>query len=208
MSNRFDNRSVSTFKKDIYFGTQLEKYFFSEWLRVCEDNPDITIADWDNNGVDNDGGFIASGNTAGADYKVTGSFRPHKAAVVGFESFKDHPLEVKWVPTAGKFTLKEGDLKSYIKEGASILFIYNSVRCGTDLRKPKDYDLERHIKLVESKSQQIRWGIMWADKVKEFYDNAKENNLIEPIHYMGGKQGVVLKQEDFNNWFIVEEWSI
>ena len=60
MSNRFDNRSVSTFKKDIYFGTQLEKYFFSEWLRVCEDNPDITITDWDNNGVDNDGGFIAS----------------------------------------------------------------------------------------------------------------------------------------------------
>ena len=200
MSNRFDNRSVSTFKKDIYFGTQLEKYFFGEWLSVCEDNPDITITDWDNNGIDNDGGFIASGNTAGADYRVSGSFLPD-------ETFMDHPLEVKWVPTAGKFTLKEGDLKSYIKEGASILFIYNSVRCGTDLRKPKDYDLDRHIKLIESKSQQIRWGIMWSDRVKEFYDNAKENNLIESIRYMGGKQGVVLKQEDFHNWFIVEEWD-
>ena len=48
---------------------------------------------------------------------------------------------------------------------------------------------------------------MWSDRVKEFYDNAKENNLIESIRYMGGKQGVVLKQEDFHNWFIVEEWD-
>ena len=191
MSNRFDNRSVSTFKKDIYFGTQLEKYFFSEWLSVCEDNPDITITDWDNNGVDNDGGFIASGNTAGADYRVSGSFLPD-------ETFMDHPLEVKWVPTAGKFTLKEGDLKSYIKEGASILFIYNSVRCGTDLRKPKDYDLDRHIKLIESKSQQIRWGIMWSDRVKEFYDNAKENNLIESIRYMGRQTGRRLEAGRFS----------
>ena len=106
MSIRFDNRSVDTFKKDIYFSTQLEKYFFHEWLRACEVNNSYTITTWDNNGVDNDGGFIASGKTGGADYRVTGSFRPHKAAVVGFESFKDHPLEVKWVPTAGKFSFK------------------------------------------------------------------------------------------------------
>jgi hypothetical protein len=120
---------------------------------------------------------------------------------------KDHPLEIKWVPTAGKFTLKENDLKAYIREGASILFIYNSVRCGTDMRKPKDYDLEKHVRLIESKADQIKWGIMWSQKVKDFYSHAKENNLIQPIYYMGGKQGVVLKQEDFDKWFTQENWA-
>jgi hypothetical protein len=118
------------------------------------------------------------------------------------------PLEVKWVPTAGKFTLKEGDLKAYIKEGASILFIYNSVNCGTNLRLPKEnYDLAEHIKKIESKEDQIKWGIMWSPKVKQFYNHAKDNDLIKPIYYMGGKQGVVLQQSDFDKWFTQEEWK-
>ncbi len=120
---------------------------------------------------------------------------------------EDEPLEIKWVPTAGKFTLKENDLKSYIREGASILFIYNSVRCGTDMRKPKDYDFDRHIKLVESKSQQIKWGIMWSPKVEQLYNHAKENNLFRSINYMGGKSGIVLKQSDFPQWFQEEDWK-
>jgi hypothetical protein len=142
VSNRFDNRSVSTFKKDIKFGTMLEKYFFNKWISIVG----IQDKDWSDNGCGNDGEFIAKGNTAGADYRVY-----------------NQPLELKWVPTAGKFTLKENDLKAYIREGADILFIYNTGRA--QLRKPKDYDLDRHIKLIEQNESDILWGIMQHEKV-------------------------------------------
>ncbi len=202
MSNRFDNRSVSRFKKDIYFSTMMEKYFFDKWRGVVKEAQGMVIDDWDNNGCGNDGEFIAKGNTAGADYKISASFEDESNTI----ELVDHPLEIKWVPTAGKFTLKEGDLKAYVKEGASILFIYNSVNCGTNMRKPKDYDLDKYKQLVESKSQQIRWGVMWSDMVERFYNNAKENNLFRPINYMGGKSGVVLKSSDFGKWFTEHNW--
>jgi hypothetical protein len=204
MSNRFDNRTVSTFKKDIYFSTMMEKYFFDKWRDVVKVTEGMVIDDWDNNGCGNDGEFIAKGNTAGADYKISASFEDCWSETI---QLVDEPLEIKWVPTAGKFTLKEGDLKAYVKEGASILFIYNSVNCGTNMRKPKDYDLDKYKQLVESKGQQIRWGVMWSDMVERFYNNAKENNLFRPINYMGGKSGVVLKSSDFGKWFDEHSWE-
>ncbi len=186
MSNRFDNRSVSTFKKDIKFGTMLEKYFFENWIEIAKTrDPKLT---WENNGCGNDGEFIAKGNTAGADFKVN-----------------DTPLELKWVPTAGKFTLKENDLKAYIREGADILFIYNTG--SANLRKPKDYNLDRHIQLIEANSSDIRWAIMQAGDVNKLYENAKENDLFRPINYMGGKSAVVLKSKDFNNYFVERQWT-
>jgi len=186
MSTRFDNRSVSTFKKDIKFGTMLEKYFFHQWLETAKTrDPKLS---WENNGCGNDGEFIAKGNTAGADYKVN-----------------DVPLEIKWVPTAGKFTLKENDLKAYIREGADILFIYNTG--SANLRKPKDYDLDRHIELIEANASYIRWGIMQSSDVKRLYDDAKENNLFKPIYYMGNKSGIVLKSKDFHKYFLEREWT-
>jgi hypothetical protein len=201
MNTRFDNRSKETFKKDIYFSTKLEKYFFDKWVNICQQRGDIQLQNPRDNGCGNDGEFIAKGNTAGADYMVDIQCPPKRSMR------KDHPLEIKWVPTAGKFTLKINDLKAYIREGASILFIYNSVDCGTNLRKPKDYNVERHIRLIESRASQIRWGVMWHDKVKAFLEYAEENNLIKPIYYMGNKLGVVLQQEDFNQWFTVEDWK-
>ena len=204
MGNRFDYRSKDTFKKDIKFSTMLEKYFFNKWLDIIKQTDAITVSSWGDNGCGNDGEFIPRGNTAGADYKISGFMNGGN----GLDTeLKDEPLEIKWVPTAGKFTLKEGDLKAYIREGANILFIYNSVRCGTDMRKPKDYNIEKHIELIESKSDQVKWGIMWSPKVEQFYNHAKDNGLIEPIHYMGGKQGVVLQQKDFDKWFKQEEWK-
>ena len=204
MSSRFDNRSVSRFKKDIYFSTMMEKYFFDKWRGIVKKAQGMVIEDWDNNGCGNDGEFIEKGNTSGADYKISACFEDESNTI----ELIDHPLEIKWVPTAGKFTLKEGDLKAYVKEGASILFIYNSVNCGTNMRKPKDYDLDKYKKLVESKSHQIRWGVMWSDMVYRFYNNAKENNLFRPINYMGGKSGVVLKSSDFGKWFTEHNWNI
>lgn len=184
MSNRFDNRSVSTFKKDIKFGTMLEKYFFNKWISIVG----IQDKDWSDNGCGNDGEFIAKGNTAGADYRVY-----------------NQPLELKWVPTAGKFTLKENDLKAYIREGADILFIYNTGRA--QLRKPKDYDLDRHIKLIEQNESDILWGIMQHEKVVKLYNDAKENDLFRPINYMGGKSAIVLKSKDFDKYFVERKWT-
>ena len=185
MSTRFDNRSVSTFKKDIKFGTMLEKYFFHQWLEIAKTRDPKLI--WENNGCGNDGEFIAKGNTAGADYKVN-----------------DVPLEIKWVPTAGKFTLKENDLKAYISEGADILFIYNTG--SANLRKPKDYDLTKHIRAIEHNASDIRWGIMQSSDVIKLYNDAKENDLFRPINYMGGKSAIVLKSKDFNKYFVEREW--
>ncbi len=204
MPTRFDNRSVSTFKKDIYFATKLEKYFFNKWLSKVESGScGLHVSEWSDNGCGNDGEFIAKGNTAGADYKISGSIKGEDLD----SELADEPLEIKWVPTAGKFTLKENDLKAYVREQASILFIYNSVKCGTNLRKPKDYDFDRHIELVEAKGQQIKWGIMWSPRVKELYNITKKDAGFKPIHYMGGKYGVVLKQEDFSKWFVSYDWE-
>jgi len=60
---------------------------------------------------------------------------------------------------------------------------------------------------VESKSQQIRWGIMWADKVSRFYEEARSDGLIKPIPYMGNKLGVVLPDYNFHKWFTIEKWE-
>jgi hypothetical protein len=60
---------------------------------------------------------------------------------------------------------------------------------------------------VESKSQQIKWGIMWSPRVKELYNNAKKTAGFKPISYMGGKYGVVLKQQDFSKWFVSYDWE-
>ena len=66
--------------------------------------------------------------------------------------------------------------------------------------------IAEYIELLESKSSQFKWGIMWAAEVKEFYGYAKENNLFKNVRYMGNKSAVILKQEDFSKWFIEENW--
>ncbi len=204
MSYRFDNRSKDQFKKDIYFATHLEKYFFNKWLDIVKGSDFINVTSWGDNGCGNDGEFIEKGNTSGADYKISGELTMRSG---NKKPVTDMPLELKWVPTAGKFTLKKGDLKAYVRESANILFIYNSVRCGTDLRKPKDGDLEKHIGRIEEVNSQIRWGIMLSEKVKEFYDFHEQNDGFRPINYMGGKPGVVLRQSQFSDWFTERSWG-
>ena len=159
------------------------------------------ICHWDHNGCGNDGEFIAKGNTSGADYMVSGTLlvKPYTQEVT------NHPLEIKWVPTAGKFTLKENDLKSYVRERASILFIYNTG--SAKLKKPSDYNLEKHINLIEANASDIRYGIMWWQEVKNLYEFTKEEGLFRPIYYMGNKSGVVLKSKDFDKYFVEREWT-
>lgn len=199
MSNRFDNRSVSVFKKDIKFSTQLESYFFNRWVNLCNNLNHVSISNPRDNGVDNTGGFIESGKTSGADYMIDLSYENI--------NIQDMPIEIKWVPTYGKLTLKEGDLKAYVKENAAILFVYLCKKIDLDLRMPKNYNLKSHIKTIESVSEHMRWAIMTPDNVKNFLNHARENNLLKSIPYMGYKMGVVLKQSEFQNWFREELWS-
>ena len=202
MGNRFDNRSVDTFKKDIKFGTQLERYFFLEWIDRNLDDPRLVIESWEDNGCGNDGEFIAKGETSGADYRISGVMNyidmPRKKQMI------DWPIEVKWVPTAGKLTLKEADLKAYVREEANILFIYNTGQAN--LRKPKDYNLAKHIQKIEACGKDIRYGIMWSWKVKSLYEECKNQNLFQPIPYMGNKSGVIIKSNKFGWHFKEKQW--
>ena len=104
MSRRFDGRTKGEFKKDIKFTTQVESYFFERVLAVAKQTKGIWVSNPTDNGVDNSGEYLAKGNTAGADYRVDLRYKHLNE--------KQHPLEIKWVPTAGKFTLKENDLKA------------------------------------------------------------------------------------------------
>lgn len=203
MSKRFDNRSVDTFKKDIKFGTQLETYFFREWIGKMLDDNCLHITDWSNNGCDNSGEFIAKGNTGGADYKISGKMQ--YMDMVRPELMKDWPIEVKWVPTAGKLTLKEADLRAYVKEEASILFIYNTGKAN--LRKPKDYNLDAHIKRIEENAKDIKYGIMWKWDVKKLYRESKKNNRFQPIPFMGNKSGIIIPSQHFRWYFTERLWT-
>jgi len=203
MSKRFDNRSVDTFKRDIKFGTQLERYFFREWIGKILDDPCVRITDWDNNGCDNDGGFIAHGDTSGADFKISGTLNYYDMKRP--KQMTDWPIELKWVPTAGKLTLKEADLKAYVREEANILFIYNTGKAN--LRKPKDYNLDRHIKNIENNADYLRYGIMWHWDVKKLYREAKRKDLFQPISYMGNKSGIVIPQNQFKWYFSEKKWT-
>ena len=198
MSNRFDHRSESRFKKDIKYTTKLEGYFFEKWLDHSQKDGTLDVFDFDDNGADNSGAFIKSGNTAGADFIVTMDYRG--------THYHKLPLEMKWVPTAGKFTLKINDLKAYVAENAAILFVYNSNPNVTDLKKRRDYNLAKHIRSIEASEEDIRWGIMDDVAVRNFYYERKD--CAYPIPYMGDKMGTVLMAEDYDKWFIEEPWEL
>ena len=201
MSNRFDNRSIDEFKKQIKFSTLLESYFFNGCIEACKNNKEVSPSNPRNNGVDNSGEFIESGNTAGADYLVDLQY--------GNADMKDLPLEVKWVPSYGKLTLKENDLKAYIRESAGILFIYSSEKINIDMRLPKNnYDFDGHIKKIESIQDKLRWGIMFPENVRNILDKFRASGRIKPIYYMGNKPGIVLQQSEFSDWFKEEPWML
>lgn len=194
---RFDFRSKETFQRDIKFSTLLEGYFFDQWTKRVHNTSDYILEHYGDNGVNNSGEFIDSGqSTIGADFIVTMS--------KGEDRYENLPLEMKWVPTAGKFTLKKNDLKAYAKENAAILFIYNTKNCGIDMRKPKDYNLDNHILRIENKSKDIKWGIMFPEVVEKILGLT---NRFRPIQYMGMKQGIQIKSSEFNSFFEQYDWD-
>lgn len=192
---RFDSRSKETFKKDIYFGTKLEKYWFDRFLHQCDIREDIELYSHADNGVDNDGGFIASGKTVGADYRVTIEYQDRMHEIL--------PLEMKWVPNGKKFTLKTGDVKGYLREEAAILFVWNT-NSKADLRKPKDYDFEKHVQRIVDNNEYMRWGIVLPNDLQRMSNDYESE--VKPIFYMGNKPGFVIYQENFQEYLTVERF--
>ena len=195
MSNRFDNRSKGTFMKDVKFGTAMEKYFFHKWMEVAK-SQGFQILRYSNNGVDNDGEYIEEGiDTSGADYNVSMSYENISVANL--------PLEVKWVPTSGKLTLKKNDLKSYQRERAAILFILNMG--GARLKKPADYDIDKHIQRIENASRDIYWGIMMPDMVTKVL---KTEDRFGPISYMGNKIGIIIEEFEYPSLMNIRKFEV
>ena len=188
---RFDDRTKSQFMQDINFGTKVEGLVFSMFLESCSKKPHIDILKYSDNGIANDGSYIEHGvDTSGADFMVDIRY--------GDAEYFNVPLEVKWVPTFGKLTLKKADLKAYRDEGADILLMYTSKTLN--LRKPKDLNFEKHKKRILEASPFIRWGIMGNEDVNKLLSEGK----FSPIPYMGNKQGIIIQQEDFKHWFTEE----
>lgn len=191
--HRFDHRNKEIFKKDIYFATQIEKYLFNRWVEICGKLDYINVINYMDNGICNDGSYIEDKPTSGADYMADISYND--------SLFTNLPIEVKFVPTPGKMTLKEGDLKAYKREGAAILFIYN-INKRINLKKRKDYDHYKQIENLKANEKSLRWGIMLPHnvaKLTDFYD-------VKPIFYMGGKPGIIIKSKDYDKWFTEEPW--
>ena len=202
MSKRFDNRTQQQFADDIYFGTAIEKYFWNQWVDRCSNRQDINLANPRDNGVANDGAFIAFGNTSGADYMADIDY---SNIIVN----DNHPIEIKWVPTFGKVTLKKADIESYLREGCSILFIYPSEETGINLRKPRNPtkdDIPTHIQKIESVEKFIRWGILTPEKLQQLHDFAEKKGW-KKIRYMGNKLGFVILHNAFKYYWKEERWQ-
>lgn len=107
-SHRMDGRSEEKFARDIKVGTERERLaitLFRHYLRREEGFTDFIME----NGVDMTGGYIADDSkvTAEADY-----------------IFKGKPLEVKTSHSHSlDIYLKVHQVRSYIKQGASLLFV-------------------------------------------------------------------------------------
>lgn len=201
MSKRFDNRTEDQFKEDIFFATAIENHFWDTWVSRCSDKDNIVIENPADNGVANDGSFIPSGiNTAGADFKADLKYANLDQ--------KDHPIEMKWVLTYGKVTLKQADIKAYLSEGSSILFIYPNRRI-INLRKPRyprRQDIANHIVKIESVYQNLRWGLLTPSKLAQLDSWARANKGYQSIPYMGGKSGIIIPFEKFSSYWTEEVW--
>lgn len=185
---RFDNRTKSEFKKQIRFGTQVETYWFKKFIKQVELSNNLSLVEYCDNGVANDGLYIPTGQkTSGADYMVSIYDKD--------KYYENLPLEVKFAPTKGKITLKEGDLKGYTREKAAILFIINTGL--RSFRMPKNKNIKEHITSIEKNIGQFKWGICWPEKVSSLL----QSYSVIPIPYMGGKSGIIIPESDFSSLF-------
>jgi len=184
---RFDNRSKETFKKDIYLGTAVESHWWNKLLVEAERCNGFGFNNHFSHGCGNDGRYLETGtNTGGADYWAEGWV---------FDQSFAHGIEVKWVSSPGRITLKKADVACYLREGSG-LFIIQNVSNDANLRKPKDHDIKKYLSRLDKAcaDSKIVWSLMLADNFAAMMD---EFNNYRPIKYMGNKLGVVIPDDDW-----------
>ena len=185
---RFDNRSKAVFKKDIYFGTAVEGYWWEHLLVEAERCNGFGFNKYKNNGCGNDGRYLKTGtNTGGADYWADGWV---------FNQPFAHGIEVKWVSSPGRITLKKADVECYLKEGSG-LYIIQNINRSLDLRRPKgNHDIKKYLSSLDKAcvDGKIVWSLMLAGNFAAMMDEFKN---YRPIKYMGNKLGVVIPDDDW-----------
>lgn len=188
--SRQDNRSIETFKKDIKFGTMLEKFWIECLVESLRHNKEVSDIVLNNNGIDNSGEYVEK-STRDADYHL--SFKAYR-------SFFSGKIEVKFAPTKGKVTFKKHDLEEYVKQNAYIYLIYNN---GEEtLKKPQDYDFEMHIEKILLNIENVKWAILEPKKIAKLIKNVEP----EKIKYMGGKMGYILTPAEVESIFEIK-WN-
>lgn len=178
--SRLDGRSLHAFKRHIKFTTEME----SRLMKLWAESPSSGCDWYANNGVDNNGEYVADGtDTSDVDFV---------ASVNG----REQQLELKFVPTHGKLTLKSADVANYIRKGAGILFIINTSKVS--LKVPKEKCIESHWNRVLDtyNAGKLRWAILDSDKLHLI----KEREERVSIPYMGGKPGYIIKSESFADY--------
>lgn len=189
---RKDFRTHEVFQKDLKFTTLLESFFMFMFVEEIEKHYNCKVLELKDNGVDNTGS-VKKQATGHADFKIV--FQTHgNAEQYELPPVYDYILEVKFAPTKGKMVFKIDNLKSYIKEGARILLFYNNGEIS--LKKPKDYDLEKHKQFILANKEYLQWTIIECDKLTEMLKLP-----IETPYYMGNKPCVILKESDFSTYF-------
>lgn len=188
--------SKANYSQDILFQAQLEKYFFEQWYHVSQSTDVFQLTKWKNNSCDNQGNYIPTVTEShGIDYVFWGNVLHNGKPIAHLSEEK---IKVRWIPVAGQITFKLDDIRSYIREGYNILYIYNTVNDETNLENPKNYNLDNHIKAIRLKSNDIKWGVLWAQNVIRLYRYILENDFDDKF---------VLKQQDFGKWWNEYDWS-
>lgn len=175
---RKDNRNQDQFKKDIKYGTMMEKFWADKLLETMDG---ISLKD---HGTDNSGDYRKKASDK-ADYLMITD--------LGVEI----PLEIKWCPTSYKISLKKYNMISYIEQKASIYFIMNF--SDVSLKKPKDGDWEKQQKVINDNINDIKWSIVPHTTLYQITLDID----VTKIPWMGGKHGYILGKQEIDkymNW--------
>lgn len=178
--SRRDGRSVSEFTSHIKFTTEIESRLMDAWAESRNSG-----CDWyQDNGIDNGGGYVKDGtDTSAVDFV---------ACINGIET----PLEMKFVPTAGKLTLKSADIHNYVRQNANVLFIFNLSE--RSLKVPKERNVRSHWSKIRNtwKRGELKWAIVGPTTLCEMLEDTPE----QIIPYMGYKPGIIVTEDNYSKY--------